>query len=181
MFVPDAHVQPAADPRMKFEKVEEQQMLFQLVTSNPFLMQSPNAPLLMRAVTEDLLRAHGAEKLIPLMPQPPGPPPPPEAHPPFEEEAGWLRDQDAPPHPDDNDDEHIQNHTMFAQSPTGGALSKTGREMMERHIRHHIAQGYEKRARGPMQPSPMGMGPGGPPPGPQQGPPPGMAPGMPPQ
>lgn len=181
MFIPDAHVQPTADPRMKFEKIEDQNVLYQLVLNNPFLMQSPQAPVLMRAVTEDLLRAHGAEKLIPLMPQIPPPPPPPAPKAPFEEAAGWLRGQDNPPHPDDNDAEHLADHAHFLGSAEGAALDKPGRDMAERHVRHHVAQKIEKTKGGP----PGGMPPvgRGPPPQPGMGgpPPAGPPPGMPPQ
>lgn len=186
MFVPDAHVMPAADPRMKFEKVDDQNMLYQLVTSNQFLMQSPNAPLLMKMVTEDLFRAHGAEKYIPLIPTPPPPPPPPPPQPHGEEEAGWLNGQDSPVHPDDNDAEHIQGHTFFGNTPAGGALDKTGADMKDRHIRAHVAQAWQKMHGGgpqpgsgptpqgqaaPGPPSHHGEGEGGPPPPPPQAPP----------
>lgn len=167
MFIPDAHVMPAADPRMKFERVEDQTILFQLVAGNPYLMQSPNAGMLMKMATEDLFRAHGAERYIPLIPEPPPPPPPPQAKPPFEEEAGWLKGQDSPVHPDDDDAHHITSHGFFASSQPGGALDKTGVDMKDRHIRAHVAQAWMKmHGAGPVPgsaPSPGAQGPPMPP------------------
>lgn len=163
MFIPDAHVMPAADPRMKFERVDDQTTLFQLVSTNPYLMQSPNAPMLMKMATEDLFRAHGAEKYVPLIPDPPPPPPPPPPKPHWEEEAGWLKQQDSPVHPDDNDEQHIAAHTFFAQSPAGAALDPTGGEMKDRHIRAHVAQAWQRmHGGGPppgSAPSPASQGP----------------------
>ncbi|MFZ9202317.1 MAG: hypothetical protein ACO23N_07820, partial [Opitutales bacterium] len=65
MFTPDAHVMPAADPRTKTQRIDETMAVFQVVMTNPMLAQNP---LMVRAVTEDVLRAHGAEKLLRLMP-----------------------------------------------------------------------------------------------------------------
>src|SRR6185369_8612060 len=152
MFRTDAHVAPAADPRLKFERVEEQTVLYGLVVNNPFLMQSPNGPALMKMATEDLFRAHGAEKYVPLIPSPPPPPPTSPPKPPFEEEAGWLRTQDSPVHPDDNDLEHINSHKYFGESAAGAVLDATGKQMLERHIRAHTAQWWEKANGGGPQP-----------------------------
>jgi hypothetical protein len=180
MFVPDARITPACDPRMKFEKVEEAQQKFGVVMNNPMLQQNPMA---MYEATAEVLRAMDAEQILAALPrpEPPQPPPPPQAKPHWAEEAGWLREQDTPVHPDDNDDEHMQMHQAFLQSPAAQMMSKTGRDMAERHLRFHAAQALEKRAQklepqGPPQMGPPGMGPPGGPPGPQMGPPPGGPP-----
>lgn len=143
MFIPDARVFPAADPRMRFEKVEESMQKFAIVAQNPMLMQNP---AIMRAVTEDVLRAHDAERLIAFLPPPQGPPEPPQPKPHWGEEAGWLRDEDSPVHPADDDDQHSRMHMAFLQSPSAQMMSKTGRDMAERHLRFHQAQALEKRA-----------------------------------
>jgi|GEM_PF-4269648 len=154
MFVPDARVMPASDPRMKFEKVEESMQVFGVVMNNPMLMQNP---MVLRAATEEVLRAHDAEHLVGMMGPPPGPPQPPPPAPHWEEEAGWLREQDHPVHPADDDDQHTQMHMAFLQSPSAQMMSKTGRDMAERHLRFHQAQALEKRAQA-LQGPPMGPG-----------------------
>src|SRR6185295_6490635 len=75
MFTPNAHVMPAADPRSKNQRLQETIAVYQAVQGNPYLMSQPPQirDALMRAVTEDVLRAHGADKLVKLLP-PPSPP-----------------------------------------------------------------------------------------------------------
>ena len=147
MFTPNAHVMPAADPRSKNQRLQETMAVFQAVSQNPYLMSQPPPvrDALMRAVTEDVLRAHGADKLVKLLPSPPqGPPPPPPPAPYWEENAGFFRGQDHPVHPSDNDQEHIAGHQRELASPAGQMLDKQGRDMAEKHIRAHIAQDIEK-------------------------------------
>jgi len=128
--------------------------VFQAVSQNPYLMSQPPPvrDALMRAVTEDVLRAHGADKLVKLLPPPsPPPPPPPPPAPYWEEDAGFLRGQDHPVHPDDPDQQHITGHKMTRAGPAGQALDKQGRDMLERHIRFHVAQDIEKTGRAQQQ------------------------------
>ena len=124
---------------------------------------------LMRACTEDVLRALGADKLVrllpPIQPPPQGPPPP---RPYWEEDADMLRGKDSQVNPGDNDDEHLAGHRAMLERPAGQALDKQGRDMHERHIRFHEAQKINKAGQA-MQPPPMGRGlPPMPMPGPQQ-------------
>lgn len=159
MFLPDAHVMPAVDPRMRFEKIQDQMQLYSLIQQSPYIQQSANAPQINMMATVDLLRAHGAERYIPLVPSPPPPPPPPPPLPHWDEESGFLRGQDHPVHPDDNDMEHIQGHKFFGASPAGGALDKNGRDMLDRHVRAHVAQAWQKmHGTGPQPGSPPAPG-----------------------
>jgi len=148
MFTPNAHVTPAADPRTKTQKLEESQQVYQAVAGNPYLMNQPPPvrDAIMRQVTEDVLQALGAGKLIKLLPPPgtPKPPPPPPPAPYWQEDAGFLRGQDHQVHKDDNDLEHISGHQRTLQGPAGTKLDKQGRDMLERHIRFHVAADIEK-------------------------------------
>lgn len=155
MFTPNAHVTPAADPRTKTQRLEETTQVYQAVINNPYLMHQPPPvrDAIMRAVTEDMLRAHGAEKLVKLLP-PPGPtkpPPPPPPAPYWQEDAGFLRGQDHPVHKDDNDLQHISGHQLTLNGPAGTKLDKPGRDMLERHIRFHVAQDIEKAGQAQQQ------------------------------
>jgi len=162
MFVPDARIFPAADPRLRFEKVEETMQSAGVVMNTPMLAQNP---AIVRAVVEEVLKAHGKEELIAMLGPPPGPPEPPTAKPHWEEEAAWLEDRDSPVHPDDDDTEHTQMHLAFLSSPRAQMMSKVGRDMAERHVRFHEAQALRKTATQMQQ---MG-GPPGMPPGPPMG------------
>lgn len=148
MFSPTVHLVPASDPRAKSQRVEDHQRLFGYVMNNPFVMQGPAAPAIMRQLTEEGFRIFpDGEKLIPLLPpaQPPGPPPPPPPKPHWAEDAGFLRGEDTPVNPADNDDEHVGMHMQFLQSGDAQAMDKTGRQMAERHIRGHMAARLEKK------------------------------------
>ena len=147
MFSPTARLVPASDPRIKSQRIEDHMKLFGYCMNNPFIQQNPQAaPAIMRALTEEGFRIFpDGERLIPLLPpvqqEPEGPPPP---KPQYAENAGFLRGEDSPVHPDDNDDEHMQDLMMFLQSPAAQVMDKTGRDMAERHLRAHQAAKIEK-------------------------------------
>lgn len=166
MFLLDAHVVPACDPRTQVERSEQAQGLYAFCSSNPLIAQNQAA---MTKVTETVLRALSASELIPLI-QPPPPPAPPPARRHWEEDADFIRDKDSPVNPDDDDDEHIAGHEAFEATPAAQRLTKVGRDMIERHVRAHYAQRLEKVSQqlqqganndGPAAPSPMGGPPGG--------------------
>lgn len=148
MFTPNAHVVPAADPRTKIQRRQDAMQVFQAVSQNPYLMNQPPPvrDALMRAVTEDVLRAMGAGRLVKMLPppQPQSPPPPPPPAPYWEENAGFFRGQDHPVSPADDDMEHIAGHQQALQGPAGQVLDKQGRDMLERHIRFHVAGSIQK-------------------------------------
>ena len=62
-----------------------------------------------------------------------------------------MRGQDHPVHPDDPDLEHIAGHTATRNGPAGQALDKNGRDMLDRHIRFHVAANIEKTGRKQME------------------------------
>ena len=147
LFIPDARVVPAADPRMRFEKIEEAQQRFGFVMQNPMLAQNPVA---FYEATADVMRSIGGERIMANV-QKPKPPPPPQPLPHFEEEARWLQGQSSPTHPDDNDDEHKAMHIGFLQSPRAQMMDKNQRAMAEQHLRDHDAQAIRKAGQQMMQ------------------------------
>ncbi|MCM3881144.1 MAG: hypothetical protein ND807_13630, partial [Vicinamibacterales bacterium] len=147
MFRMDSHVIPAADPRTKVQRVDETMAVYTTVIQNPFLMQSPNKDQIVRSVTEDVLRALGAEKVIRLLPpanQPAAPPPQPAPF--WEEDAAFLQSKPHPVMPGDDDMQHAQGHTQFAQSPAGMAMTKEQKAGHEQHVRDHHAAFIRKSA-----------------------------------
>ncbi len=183
MFIPDARVMPAADPRMRFEKIEEANNKMGIVQNNPL---TQNNPMAMFIATEEVLRANDGDRILSAL-QPPQPPQPPQPKQHWEEEADWLRNEDPPVHPEDNDAVHSQGHRMFFGSPQAMMMTKEQREKAEQHLRNHEAAGILKSRQGQQMQMhaggpPPGMPPGpprppmGPPPGgPPPGPPPGLA------
>jgi hypothetical protein len=126
---------------MKFQKVEEAMTLYTMSTQNPLIASSRPA---MQLLTEDVLRAMDGNKVIPLIQPPPEPPGPPPSVPHWQEDANFLRGQDQPVNPMDDDDAHIDGHTAFRNTPAGQALDPTQAKMHDQHIRFHVAQRLDK-------------------------------------
>lgn len=174
LFRPDAHVNPAADPRTKTQRVDETTALYQMVTANPYIQQElppPQKTALMEAVTEDLFRALGGDKFIKFVKQPPPPPPgPPPARPYWAEDADFLRGKDSQPNAQDDDQQHIEGHSAALSSPAGAMMDKVGKDMAEKHIRMHMANKIEKSGMALMhQGAPVGPAGGAPQPQQQAG------------
>lgn len=192
MFSPTAHLIPASDPRMKSQRIEDHMALVGYVTQNPLVMQNPQVgmPVLSKLLEEGLRIFPDGEKLLPLLQNANQPPPPPQPKPQWAENAGFLKGQDSPVLPPDDDDQHIAELQMFMQSPDAQVMDKQGRDLAERHLRAHFSQRLMKRGqqfeqlRAQQGPPGSPPGPGGPPglPGPGPGGPPAMAgpPGHPP-
>lgn len=170
MFIPDARVQPTADPRMRFEKIEEVQAQMQQVAANPMLNQNPQV---IYAMTEDMLTVMGMDRMKAFV-QPPQQQPQPEPMEAWKEEAGWLRNQFHPVLPQDDDQKHYDSHVTFLAGADAQMMTKEQREGAAQHLRDHLAQEHEKKAQAQAQPGGMMMPP---PPGPM--PPQTMAQGMP--
>lgn len=195
MFTPTAKLMPAADPRMKQERVQDAMALHGAVMAGlqtPFLGQHPNALQMALYAFEVQFKALGDDRMVALL-QPPPPPPPPAPKSQIEENAGFLRGQDSPVNPADNHQEHLALMQDFAAKGLAQNLDpKTGVPMFEAHMRGHMAAIYEQQmgvtnggpggllgagGQGPQgmagqpggAPVPGGAGPeagGGPPPGP---------------
>lgn len=162
-FVADADVSPSADPRVSSnaELVGRSQALLAAVSQNPLTM---NNPAILHEATANHFEALGHRGLVQLLPPPmPQPPPPPPPKPQFEENAGFLNEQDSPVHPDDDDDGHLDEMGVFHADALGGQqLSPVGKKMYDRHARAHMAQRLMKHR---SQDHAATQAPAGPPPG----------------
>jgi len=164
MFTPSVQLVPASDPRMKSQRMDDLQGLTQFAMSMPIIAQDPavGGPVL-KKICEMVFRVFpDGEQLIPLLSPPPPPPPPPRSQ--LEENVGFLRGQDAPVHPADDDDQHLAELQMFAQGPEGQALDTKGKLMVDNHARQHIASRLQKRGQALAPAPPPGPPAGGPPP-----------------
>jgi hypothetical protein len=183
MFTPSVHLVPASDPRMKSQRLEDLQGLTGFIMGLPAIAQNPavGGPIMMKLAEMVFNVYPDGGALIPLLQPPPPPPPQPMSQ--LEENVGFLRGQDHPVHPADNDEEHLAHIRAFQQSPDAQSLDTKGKVMLENHHRMHVAQALEKRGRqfgnGFPRANPFGTGPGGPPgmaPGPGVQAPPGVPP-----
>jgi hypothetical protein len=180
IFTPTARLVPAADPRMKTQRLNDYQALYGYVTNNPWVMKDPSvANAMLRALTEmGLAIFPDGEKLLGLIPPPvpPGPPPPPPPVPFWEENARFLNGQPAQVSPGDDNAQHLQGHMQFGQSPEGSMLAPPMKQALEQHIRDTLAA-IIRQQMGGMNGNGQQQGPGGPAPpgGPPGGGPPGMA------
>lgn len=139
MFRPDARVMPVSDTRMKSQKVQETQSAYSMGSQDPVIANTPPAMQLLR---ENLLRALDLNQIIPLIQPPPQQQPPPRPH--WQEDADMLRGKDSPVHPMDDDAAHIKGHTAFMGTPPGQALDPTQKQMLDAHVRGHMAQQLDK-------------------------------------
>jgi hypothetical protein len=185
-FQPDAKVTPTADPRIgsRAQRISEAQDALNFLTAPTAPLELSQNPAVRRSVIERVLRAMDMHEMIDLLGPPPGPPQPPQPKPQWDENAGFLKDQDQPVNPQDDDDAHLLEIQNFKQDPLGyEKLSPTGRKMLDNHERGHLAQSLTKtRQAHEQQAAAVGGPPGGAPPGmapaPGNGPPGGLPPGQ---
>jgi len=141
-FIADARVQPTADARLtsRAQRIGEAQDFFQFVSSTPALQANPQVQ---RQAIEKVLYAMDQHEVIDMLD--PVPPPPPPPIPQWQENAGFLREQDQHVNPKDDDDAHLLEMQLFDQDPLGAAmLSPTAQKMYENHRRFHYAAKLEK-------------------------------------
>lgn len=150
MFEIDADIVPTANPRAgsRTQRVDEAMNLAAYVAQNPVTAQNPVIQMgatikVLNALDEPQLAGVVRQQMQQMLAQQQqqqqqGPPPP---RPQFQENAGFLMEQDSPVHPNDNDDEHLDELGLFAKDPYGLELmSPAGKQAYERHARAHASQ-----------------------------------------
>lgn len=167
-FIADARVQPTADARLtsRAQRVGEAMDFFQFVCANEAAPELSQNPAVRRAAIEKVLYAMDAHELIDLLGPPPGPPQPPPPKKQWEENAGFLTEQDQPVNPADDDDSHLLEMMNFDEDPLGGQqLTPTARKMYDNHRRGHLAQKMtkERKSHDEQQAALHGIAGGGPP------------------
>lgn len=177
-----------ADQRLQTQP-ERIQTIANLITQLlqvPFAAQDPQrAPALFYVALVKLFRALDMpefEKALGPAPPPPQPPQPPAPMSQVDENALFFQEQDHPVLPDDRHAEHLQDIAILRASSYFGGMSATGKQLLDRHERAHLAAMYQAEAQmgGPfvgaqgMEPGPgMGGGRGNGAPAPGAGGPPG--------
>lgn len=140
-YVEDVHLEFTADARMisKPERISDAKDFLQLIVQTPVLQQ--NVPLVDYATRQVFIMAELPGYLAAMGP-PPGPPPPPTPQSQDVENAGFFNEQDHPVLPDDNHMLHLHKVNELKKSPLHEHLSSTGKQMLDRHERAHVAQHY---------------------------------------
>jgi hypothetical protein len=137
------HVSPAAEPEMidREARLAKSREVLQLAVNNP--SRTPEA---VHASMVEVARDLDVKDIERFLPAPPPPAPPPDI-PPFEENAMMLAGTKYPdPLPGQNHGAHIIAHQNFVTERDGSlykAMTKEGRDMLDQHIRAHMAFEYQ--------------------------------------
>jgi chaperonin GroES len=138
-YVNSIDIIPVSDPTIisKAEKAAKAQMTYQLVTTDPLLIN--NQQVRLSAITR-LLEANDIQNIQQYLPKPEDLEP--VDYPPVEENARFLQELDSSVLPQQDHVSHIEVHTIFQESQFGGSLTPQGRKLIEAHGRAHMAQLY---------------------------------------
>lgn len=139
-YVEDVHLEFTADARAmsKPERIQEAKDAYELIINSPLASNPQLVYYAMRKVFE----VSDAFDYVAKMGPPPQPPPPPEPQAQETENAGFFNEKDHPVLPDDNHLEHLHKINELKNSPLHEHLSQTGKQLLDRHERAHVAQFY---------------------------------------
>lgn len=140
-YIEDVHLEFTADSRMisKPERIAEAKDVIGLAGSVPMLAQNPG--FMHFAITQYFVVAEMTQ-YIPAMGPAPQPPPPPTPESQDTENAGFFNEKDHPALPDDNHVLHMHKIEELRKSPLFEKMSATGKQMLDRHERAHVAAFY---------------------------------------
>lgn len=186
-YLEDYDLTFAADARMgsKASRVAEATSLTTQVAQSPMSKDPQKGPMLNWTAMRNLFKMMERPDFEAALGPPPLPPPPPQPASQQDENAGFLNENFHPVLPTDPHEDHLSVIDTFKQDPSYAFLSPTGKNMLDKHERAHVAELY-KQQQGAQNGSTngLGQGPGGGAgrmaPGPGNGAPPGGA-GRPPQ
>lgn len=175
-FIPDANVTPAANPLVssRQQRIEEAQERAAMLLQHPATQQM--LPVQVKAVT-DVLRAQGAHEYVEMIKlqveqqmqaQQQAQQPPPMSQ--VDENMAMLQGNHVTVHPDDDDEEHLNEIGAFTETPAFEAAPPPVKMMLAQHRLEHLGQGYVKSRRANVRPNMAGAVGNGEVPGGPQGP-----------
>ncbi len=188
-YLEDYDLTFAADARMgsKATRINEAASLTDRIAQSPLIKDPQRGPMLLWTGMRNLFKAMERPDFEAAIGQPPMPPPPPQPASQQDENAGFINEQFHPVLPTDPHEDHLMVIDIFKQDPAYAFLSPTGKNMLDKHERAHVAELY-KANQGAADGSTTGMGQGaqpggagGVPGGPNNGSSPGRPPGAGPQ
>ncbi len=160
-YLEDYDITFTADARMssKPERISDAMGLIDRIINSPLVQDPQRGPALLDLGFRELFRAMEKPEFEAAMGDPPQPPPPPVPWSQMDENAGFVNEQDHPVMPDDDHNEHIMDIQEFRESAYFQAMSSTGKQLLDRHERGHVAELY-KAAKGAINGAAQaGMGP----------------------
>lgn len=139
-YIEDVHLEFTADARVtsKPERISEARDNLTMILQSPL---QENVQLVDYAFRKIFEVSDGWDYLAKMGP-PPQPPPPPQPQSQETENAGFFNEKDHPVLPDDNHIEHIAKIDELQNSPLHEHMSSTGKQLLDRHKRAHVAQFY---------------------------------------
>lgn len=132
---------PVSDPNItsRAEQLIKSQQVLAEVKQNPLTMQNPEA---IYYATREYLKTLGVTtELDAVLPKPEPPPEPPDLTP-QEENAAALKEQYSQPLEIQDHLAHLFNHETFMQSEWGTRLTPQGKNVMDQHVKEHLAFAY---------------------------------------
>jgi hypothetical protein len=140
-FSNDIEVIPVSDPNIssRAEKLIKSQQVLQSVTTCPLSAQDPQAIYEAYKAHYEAMEVVNIDKILP---KPPDEPPPPPDLPPQEENSMALKEVGTPALPQQDHVDHIQEHRVFLMSSWAEELTPQGKNVLEAHIKEHLAFAY---------------------------------------
>jgi hypothetical protein len=139
-YVEDVHLEFTADARMisKPERIADAKDFVQMILASPLVQNQ----MLVDFSFRKLFTVAEAPEYVAAMGPPPAPPPPPQPESQDVENAGFFNEKDHPALPDDNHVLHLHKIEELKKSPLFEKMSSTGKQMLDRHERAHVAAFY---------------------------------------
>lgn len=143
-FIPDANVQPVADPTItsRTQRIEHAMQLQQLIMTHPLAMQNPQ---LQFASLTKVLTAYGEYEMRKMMGPAPQPPQPPPVMSQDEENFAIAMGKGTPIHPQDNDGQHLLDMEHHEKTPAFHAMTPDSKALFVHHKGQHLAQQEMKK------------------------------------
>lgn len=160
-YLEDYDLTFAADARMgsKATRVNEAGSLMDRIAQSPLIKDPQRGPMLLWTGMRNLFKAMERPDFEAAIGQPPMPPPPPQPASQQDENAGFINEAFHPVLPTDPHEDHLMVIDTFKQDPAYAFLSPTGKNMLDKHERAHVAELY-KQNQGAIDGSNAGLGQG---------------------
>lgn len=146
MYLEDYHITFTADSRMtsKPERIQDAFNLANQIQQSPIVKDPQRGPALVYLAQRKIFEALELPEFAAALGPPPQPAPPPSPQSQATENSGFLNEKDHPVLPDDDHIQHLGDIEEFRMSPFAEKLSSTGKQLIDRHERAHVAALYEK-------------------------------------
>ncbi len=154
-FIPDANVQPVADPTVtsRTQRIEQATQLYGLLKQDPLTMANP---AISYAAVSDVLTAYGDYAKRKMLGPPPTADKPSPPMPAYDENYAMSMGKAMPIHDEDDHDQHLIEHERYEKTPAYQAAGPQTWALHHHHTGQHLAaQERLKQERLHEQPQPL--------------------------